>query len=420
MKTRTILTVLVACLTAAAPLAADPPSPEGAGAASKPATPPPKGLLRMKHLRLDLAKRQIHLDAQVCNREAFLEFLLCYQGTKEHESILTTKAKPSTLHAALLALGLTPGKYARWIPTEAGRPPHVIPPRGAGLRVEFRWTDADGKAHKVAASDWLKTTGRGSTQTVPKTWVFVGSDVLDNHQYLADIDGQIISVANFAESVIDVPFDSSASMDLEDSADAGELTFRAKTEAIPPLGTAVEIVITPVPGAEKAEHARVNLEINRFGNLRIDGQDIPFKKLRAWAEKYTDRHAKGQVVIRSRPRAIAHDVTRVRDELRIGGVFDIEEVRLPLYEPLLPRTPPQAADALAEWADKFANPRDYIREPSQGAAEMLDQIDRSLQELEARKQLLREYRMHIEAGLEKYKPTTRPADTPAPPAPPGT
>ncbi len=407
MKIPATMSVLVACLVAPLIFAADPPATDKDAPAKPPAG---KGVLRMKHLRLDLGKRQVHLDAQVCNREAFLEFLLCYHGTKEHESILSTKAKPSSLHAALLALGLTPGKYARWIPPAEGVPQRVIPPRGAGLRVELTWKDAQGKTHKVPAGDWLEVTGRGRTRTIPKTWVFVGSDVLDNHQYLADIDGQIISVANFTESVIDVPFGSSASMDLEDSGDAGQLTFRAKTKAIPPVGTAIEIIITPVPGAEKADHARVNLEINRVGDLRIDGRDLPFQKLRKWAEDYTDRHAKGQVVIRSRPRAIAHDVTRVRDELRIGGVFDIEEVRLPLYAPLLPRTLQQAADAMAVWADKFANPKDYIREPAEGAAETLLQIDRGIRELDARKQLLREYRMRLQADLEKYKPTTRPAE----------
>jgi len=92
----------------------------GQAPAAKPASPaeppdakaPAKKVLNLPHIRVDLAKRQIEIAAEIAQRDGPLELLLCHQGERDYESLLRTKAKPSGLHAALLALGLRPGKAA--------------------------------------------------------------------------------------------------------------------------------------------------------------------------------------------------------------------------------------------------------------------------------------------------------------------
>ena len=420
MTKRTPTFLVLACLCVAARGRAAPPPGEPAtapGAASGPA----RRIIALKHMRIDMDRRRVVLDARVCLRSGGLEFFLCYRGTKEHESILATKAAPSAVHAALLALGLTPGKYARWFPAADGLPERYIPPRGAGLSILLRWKDDKGRVRQADAADWLAVTGRGKRKVnPPKTWIFVGSDLLEDNRYEADINGEIVSVANFAASVIDVPFESSDS----NAPHGGEnmLSFDANTGAIPPLQTPVEVILAPLPDAEKAEHARAMLQIDRFGRLQMDGRPITLERLRPWAEQFLSRHAKGQVIIRSRARAIAHDVTKVREELRIGGLFDMEEVKLPPLETIapyiLPRTGAQAAKAMARWRHKFADPGYYIREPSIGAHEHLRQIERRLREMEQQKQLLGEYLLNLKAALGRYEATTQPAGRDAAPADP--
>ena len=59
-------------------------------------TPDPswKALDKTNSLFFDPKDRSLILRARVCLREGYLEHLLCSEQTKEHESILATKATP--------------------------------------------------------------------------------------------------------------------------------------------------------------------------------------------------------------------------------------------------------------------------------------------------------------------------------------
>ena len=83
---------------------------------------------------------------------------------------------------------------------------------------------------------------------------------------------------------------------------------------------------------------------------------------------------------------------------------------------VLPRTSQQAGDALEEWRKKFANPKDYIREPAEEAAETLKMVRQELAELDRMKALGVEYELHLRQAMEKYKASTRPAGKGACPA----
>jgi len=357
--------------------AGKPPAPAEPGHAEAPA----KKVLNLPHIRVDLAKRQIEIAAEVAQRDGPLELVLCHHGEKEYESLLRTKAKPSHLHAALLALGLRPGKAAEW------RDDKAIPPRGPKLKIRLAWKDKKGRRQEADPATWLRPLGDQKKTSLPEHWVFVGSLVLADGSYWADHDGYMISVANFAASVIDVPFESTDCN--------AALEFAAKTKAMPPKGTDVTVILTPLPGAEKCPHARAMLEIDRLGRLRLDGQPVAPDALSNWADKFVAKHAKAMVYIRTAARTPVFDVERARQALRLGGILEFQEEHMPLLGAALPRTDEQLARALAEWRQRFAHPEHYLRPPAEQAQAVARQIDAEIAELERKQELLRAYRRQL-------------------------
>lgn len=378
----------------------------------------------MNGLELDLDARKITMQAKVCLTKGPLEFLLCKSGTKDYESMMSTRAKPSDLHVCLLLLGLTPGKPAKYFPAEDDWPGVEIPPRGAELAITLNWKDKDGKERQAPTSawivngaqknymerplasraiDWLKAGFGGrkfSFQKSPDKWIFIGSSILSGGGYLADENGEIVSVSNFASSVIDVPFESSDKNAMR--------LFEANTDAMPPSGTDVRITITPLAGAEKAAHARAILEIDRNGRMMMDGKPVTQADLPIWAGKFVDRHDKGQVIIRIDSRAPARFITVAEDNLRFGGVREFQHEYLAPPLDLLPQTTGQLKQAMDDWKEKFANPRDFMKEPSFDAGIVLEQIDAEIKELERVKALWLEYKGQLHKGVEQYRPTTQP------------
>lgn len=390
--TRLLCAIISILVSAEAGLAADAKNP--------PASQPAPEVVRVGQVRVDLKNRQVSFDAEVCLAEGALEFLLVQWQSKTHESILHTKAKASHIHAGLLMLGLTAGKPARWSGQQMGA--MFLPPGGASLKLKLVWKDADGKLQSCDAGKWL--TGQDAQEIErPEHWIFIGSDILPGGRYWAELDGEIISLTNFASAVIDVPFRSSSVND--------ERGICANTKEIPPLGTNVEVVITPVAGAEKAPDARETVEIDRFGHRLVNGRALTEDHLEEWASKFMTAHERGMVVIRADGMARVWDIAETQSILRLGGVreFDVQRVR-PRAD-MLPRASDQARHAMAQWKDNFVNYRDLLEDPGHKATQTLTQIEAEVRELEASKELLKDYATQLKAALATYKVTTQPASS---------
>jgi hypothetical protein len=241
----------------------------------------------------------------------------------------------------------------------------------------------------------------GKNVATVKEWIFVGSEILPNGRYWAELDGEVISVTNFASAVIDVPFRSSNSNDLRE--------LYANTEAIPPLGTKVEVTIGAMPNAEKAPDARALLEIDKLGRMRVEDQPVTPEGLQDWAGKYIAQHERGMVVARVAGEALVNDVEVARLNLRMGGVREFQVQRLPLEGEPLPRTPEEARASLATWAQKFANYKDLIEDPGEQAVRACDQVELTLKNMEAAKVWLKDYATQLRQAAGKYKASTQPA-----------
>ncbi len=190
-------------------------------------------------LWFDPEGKQLILRARVALREGPLEHLLCLKGTKEHEAVLATPASPRRIHAGLLLTGAEPGHPIRFLPK-------FVPPSGSPIGIEVHWTE-EGKPRRADAREWVKDERTGAALTTD--WVFAGSELYVDPTtkakvYAAD-DGDLITVANFASSILDLPFASTAN-------DAGR-TFVANTVLIPPRGTPVTLFLRPRPAPAPPE-----------------------------------------------------------------------------------------------------------------------------------------------------------------------
>jgi len=414
---RTALAVMLLLAACAGPLAGDEPAEgpgEQAGATDGQAAtgdqqrPPPapdgSGLLSLPGMTLDLDNRRITLQAQVCLREGLLELLVCRRNSgRTHESILQTSAVPSDVHAALLALGLSPGVPARWISLPDGEW-QAIPPRGGLLAITLRWADVTGEVHQRPADEWLKLVGE--TPPNGRKWVFVGSELLPDGAYWADATGEVITVSNFPSTLIDVPFESTTTNT--------ELLYHANTDAIPPLGTMVEVVITPLAGAETADYARTSIAIDRNGDIHADDRIIAIDEVSKWAMDFMRVHKKGEVVIRTDPLVLSDRVRQVRLELRIGGVYQVHELRMDLRGQLLPRTSRQMQVELDQLDYDLTHPDELLTDPYEQAELLLEQIARERQELQRLDELWRQYADSVRQAVAQRPPadsSTGPLDS---------
>ena len=189
--------------------------------------------LSPKHdIWIDSKRKVVLIEGYVCLREGPLEMFACPAGTKEHESIVALNCKAYQVHAALVAVGAKPGHPVKFDPA-------YVPATGSKITVEVLWKDAQGKRHRQAAQQWVKSHATG--KALSHGWVFGGSQFwtepgTSKQVYLAE-DGDLICVSNFTTATLDLP--------IESSADAGSLVFVANTEKIPPLKTPVRVVLKP-------------------------------------------------------------------------------------------------------------------------------------------------------------------------------
>ena len=246
-------------------------------------------------VRIDREAGVIDIDAEVVYREGdWLELVACTPGTREYESLLRVRARPSHVHLALLTLGLEPGRPMSWREKPQGGY-NVVPPRGPRVAVEVV-LPGDGDAPDVAdVSDaavvgaagrqgrvvpihaWIvnQQTGEGLADNI---WLFTGSEFVpanalgppdavsgdtegENGEsvaadidantaaadtrpiYLADANGTVVSLVNFGDDLLARP---TSRTNRDDDAQ-----WNARPDALPPLGTAVKLRLRPIVEDER-------------------------------------------------------------------------------------------------------------------------------------------------------------------------
>ncbi len=188
--------------------------------------------------------RRVIVRGAVCRNDVELEEFMCLKGTKEHESIVTADVVPKVFHAALISAGADSGTPARF----DGK---FHPPTGDKLKITVEWKSAK-ETKRATAQDWIRDAN--SKKAITHDFVFAGSQwvkspITGEDVYLGD-EGDLISVANFSSSIIDLAIQSTSQND--------QLQFTSFKDRIPPIDTEVFVIISVAQKAAKRDAKKSN------------------------------------------------------------------------------------------------------------------------------------------------------------------
>ena len=281
-----------------------------------------------KTIFVDQKKKRVLLRTEVACQDCLLEMFCCLEQTKEHESVVWLRGHAKLVHVALLAVGAEPGKPAAFAPKftpPSGQKINIFvnwiddkgklqrtdaqswmrhsvsryyseklpaPPPGVKLPLmelrfdpynkEILWfgqmtrqqrdkllTLWDDKKYQAAVKKFYEES---QPRPMKAEFVFAGSyqftpDGADAPVYAAE-GGQLVCVANFASSVIDVKEASSA--------DDGGQSYEAHGDRVPPRGTPVIVELVPDAGdkdnTKDKNNADDSAEESSSGDSESDGR----------------------------------------------------------------------------------------------------------------------------------------------------
>ncbi len=195
------------------------------------------------------SRSRVEVAAVSCLDSGWLEQVACGPNTREHESLVVVSSRPSQIHAALLMAGFEPGKPGRWIYENDTF--DIIKPTGEKLDIRVRYVDAKGESIEHEIGKWIREAARRDEKPRPfprEPFIFGGSrieknapgandDALGEH-YVADMSGSIIGLVTFGDEMIGF------SVVRSDQEAVQEPSWEIDPEAMPPIGTAVALIIS--------------------------------------------------------------------------------------------------------------------------------------------------------------------------------
>jgi hypothetical protein len=177
-------------------------------------------------------------------------------GGRDHESLVVTAARPSHVHAALLLIGLEPGRPGRWkqhMQADGSITVEGVPPEGPRVSVEFRWEDDEtGEERRADPRSWVRRIDTGEPLPDSEGWAFAGSQFVrrqGEERYDADYTGTLVGLAQFGSEVLawSEPYH-------HDQAQQRPLWF-ADNDEVPRFGTEVTVRLTAFDADEDDEPA---------------------------------------------------------------------------------------------------------------------------------------------------------------------
>ncbi|UYV11869.1 MAG: YdjY domain-containing protein [Phycisphaera sp.] len=215
-----------------------------------PAPEPSQTVTLAQGLRLNRTERWIELDGFVPidvreqDRTGYtlIRYLECIAVTpasgKDHEALMVTSVRPSTIHAALLTIGLEPGAPAGII--WDGQSAIATPATGDPVRITYRIAEqpAPGNpiAHYITHADTGEAFDEQSLGETPQ-WVFAGSLIENGSDYAADSEGLTIGLHTFGTELV------ALRMAISPDSFIQPPEWIAHPELTPPFGTDVTIRI---------------------------------------------------------------------------------------------------------------------------------------------------------------------------------
>lgn len=201
----------------------------------------------LPHIRLDAKARVVEFDGVVPINahderapRVYLEVLACSRDTREHEALVVTEARPSQVHAALLAIGLEPGKPGSY--SWQGAQMQANKATGPRVRVDV----IVGEGEPTPITDWALNVKSGQSLTselhaAGHAMLFAGSVSVERNgaiNYLGDGSGTLVGLATFGTETI-----ACESMYHHES-EIEEPVWIAAANLVPAVGTGVRVRIS--------------------------------------------------------------------------------------------------------------------------------------------------------------------------------
>lgn len=191
-----------------------------------PPPPPPPSRVVLGAIEVDAEAKTIHARGWVNMDRGLVEVLACGPRGKLHESVFVMDAGAVDLQAALLLVGLEPGRFPRG--------DRMMPPVGPQVDILVEWSHA-GRHTVLRAEQTLIHTNRQAS--LPETgWVFTGSEVVDG-QFKAEVDESYVTTYWDAWGILNLPL----------PCGGDDALLFARSEVLPPVGTPVSFRLTPRP-----------------------------------------------------------------------------------------------------------------------------------------------------------------------------
>jgi hypothetical protein len=157
--------------------------------------------LERSGIRLDLALGVVAIPVTVDVRGDLLEYLLVGPAGAAHESLFVTRVRPSLLNVALLALGATPGRNARWdLEGQGLGDQRILPPEGDGFFLYVAWRE-DRELFFFRVEDLIANLASGRSMRRER-WVYLGSRMVrpapqQEEAFAADLQQNLINLTFF-------------------------------------------------------------------------------------------------------------------------------------------------------------------------------------------------------------------------------
>ncbi|MFK7758451.1 MAG: YdjY domain-containing protein [Phycisphaerales bacterium] len=210
--------------------------------------------------------------------DVYLEMFICGPDSREHESLLVTQVLPSSLHAGLLAAGITPGGPVSYVQDEESGRVKRIAAYGDPVRLEVHMGDPKEDSGMtsgwISILDWAVHVENEVLLSEEPRWdgfVFAGS-VLDEGiargpKYGADREGSHVSLTAFGHEVI------SPVWIVSPDAGVDEPVWIANRDLVPEFGSAVRVRITRTVENEEDDDGEI-LEMRTDDSHQPDGIHI--------------------------------------------------------------------------------------------------------------------------------------------------
>ncbi|MDX2146407.1 MAG: YdjY domain-containing protein [Planctomycetota bacterium] len=240
-------------------------APRNASAAAPSSTVPSPWIDAFPHVRVDLKRQLVEIHGEISvdahNPETpkpYLEVMVCAAGTREHEALVVTRARASHVHAALLMIGLAPGKPGSWKPVRDAGASRLerVQPTGDSVVVWMAPAPSPTQTLDFPSPAWSKlsqfvlvepkmTPLGGVEPSDPQSqrgWVFAGSFERERPAggitYQADLEGNIVGLTTFGDEVVAWREVHSHAADHETPA------WLPDPARLPPAGTPVRVIIS--------------------------------------------------------------------------------------------------------------------------------------------------------------------------------